>query len=48
MSEPAESRSVDAKTEEFVPRGAAAFMVVMIVVYGAMWLFFYFLMVGRA
>jgi hypothetical protein len=34
--------------EEFVPRGAIAFMILMILTYGAIWLFFFFLMVGRA
>ena len=33
--------------EEFVPRGALAFMVAMILAYGAIWFFFYFLMAGR-
>lgn len=31
----------------FVPRGAMAFMVLMILAYGAIWFFFYFLMIVR-
>jgi hypothetical protein len=33
--------------DEFVPRGAIAFMVLMILAYGAVWFFFYFLMMVR-
>jgi hypothetical protein len=33
--------------DEFVPRGAIAFMVAMILAYGAIWFFFYFLMASR-
>ena len=35
------------RDEPFVPRGAIAFMVLMILAYGALWLFFFFLMLGR-
>jgi hypothetical protein len=35
-------------TKEFVPRGAIAFMVVMILAYGVIWMVFYFLMIGRS
>jgi hypothetical protein len=41
-------RAKESAAEEFVPRGALAFMIFMILVYAATWLFFYFLMVGRA
>lgn len=33
--------------EEFVPRGAIVFMVLMVVTYGLIWFLFYFLMLGR-
>lgn len=33
--------------EKFVPRGAIAFMILMAIAYGAIWLFFYLLMAGR-
>ena len=33
--------------EEFVPKGAMAFMVLMILAYGAVWLFFFYLMIIR-
>jgi hypothetical protein len=35
------------RPEEFVPRGAIAFMVLMVIAYAATWLFFYSIMVGR-
>jgi len=41
---PGEGRDQD---EEFVPRGAVAFMVFLVASYSAVWLFFYRLMVGR-
>jgi hypothetical protein len=33
--------------EEFVPRGAIAFMVVLILVYAAVWFYFYAMMTSR-
>jgi hypothetical protein len=35
------------RDEEFVPRGAIAFIALMVLAYGVIWFFFYFLMVGR-
>jgi hypothetical protein len=40
--EPEEQRD-----DEFVPRGAIAFIALMVLAYGAIWFFFYFLMLGR-
>jgi hypothetical protein len=48
VSEQAEGRTEDAQGERFVPRGAVAFMVFMVLAYAATWLFFYFLLIGRA
>jgi len=47
VSEQGEVRPERPQAEEFVPRGAVAFMVFMIAAYSAIWLFFYFLMIGR-
>jgi hypothetical protein len=33
--------------DEFVPRGAIAFVALMAVAYGLIWFFFFFLMLGR-
>jgi hypothetical protein len=38
----------DRSDERFVPRGAIAFMVFMVVAYGLIWFLFYFLMLGRS
>jgi hypothetical protein len=42
-----ETKSEDHQPDQFVPRGAMAFMVLMILAYGLIWFFFYFLMIGR-
>ena len=47
MSDQAEMRPESQPEGEFVPRGAIAFMVLMILAYGAIWFFFYFLMILR-
>jgi len=47
VSDQQEIQPEEQHEEEFVPRGAMAFMVLMILAYGAIWFFFYFLMVGR-
>jgi hypothetical protein len=47
MPDQDEPRPEGRQAEEFVPRGAIAFMALMIVAYGAIWFFFFFLMVGR-
>ena len=46
MSEPREPDNHEA-TEEFLPRGAWAFMAFMMTSYAAIWFFFYFVMTGR-
>jgi hypothetical protein len=33
--------------DEFVPRGAIAFIALMVAAYGVIWFLFYFLMLGR-
>lgn len=39
--------NTDNRSDNFVPRGSIAFFAVMICFYIALWLVFYFLMVGR-
>ena len=48
MPDERETRPEEQGDEAFVPRGAIAFMILMIVSYGAVWFFFFFLMLGRA
>jgi hypothetical protein len=48
MADPDHNRGEAPSPEaHFVPKGALAFMAVMIAAYGAVWLFFYFLLVRR-
>ena len=47
MSEQHEVRPEQQRDAEFVPKGAIAFIVLMVAVYGLIWFMFYFLMVGR-
>lgn len=35
------------KEADFFPRGAVAFFVLMVAFFSIVWLFFYFLMIGR-
>lgn len=48
MPDERETRPDQQPDDAFVPRGAIAFMILMILAYGAIWFFFFFLMVGRA
>jgi hypothetical protein len=34
--------------EGFVPRGAIAFLVLMVILYAALWLVFYSILIGRS
>jgi hypothetical protein len=47
MPEQHDTRPEHQGDDAFVPKGAVAFMILMIAAYGVIWFLFYFLMVGR-
>ena len=48
MTQQETSQQVEARgEEEFVPRGAVAFMVFLILVYAGVWFYFYSMMTNR-